>query len=57
MDLFTCQGVAMDSDLFNADKSIDDNNVPHQFVFNLDECGNQDWVDAREVRNIVPKSL
>ena len=62
----TCQGVAMDSDRFNAtEKSIDDyyNNldsiisgVPHQFVFNLDECGNQDWVDAREIRVIVPKN-
>ena len=62
----TCQGVAMDSDRFNAtEKSIDDyyenldsiiSGIPHQFVFNLDECGNQDWADAREIRVIVPKN-
>ena len=29
--------------------------IPFQFIFNIDECGMQDWMDAREQRAIVPK--
>ena len=61
----SCPGIAMDEDRLDAsEEKIDDyynqldetiNGIPTPFIFNLDECGFEDWMDARELRVIVPK--